>query len=149
MTRVKVALQVFVALLGFGLAGSAAAEGVAPAQVEPEQVYFEAVVTKDSRVVARPHALTRVGVDARIGFRAGMSAEPRLGLKYRVDLGSDGRLMAAIVALVNNQQVATEVVAVSRDEAGEATLSGGGYTWQVRGDIFSKDYLARRLAEKR
>jgi hypothetical protein len=148
MTRATVGLQVFVALLGLGLGRPAAAEPDGARTTDVESVYFEAIVSKDDRVVARPHALTRIGADARIGFLAGMSAEPRLGLKYRVDVGPDGRLHAAIVALVNNQQVATEAVALSRDEGSDATLAGGGYTWQVSANAFTKEFLARRRAEK-
>ena len=127
------------------LAGAAPAE---EAEAEAEQVYFEAAVSKGKRVLAEPHALVKVGADAKLSFGTKDDDRPRLRLQYRVDQPSASSFSAAITALVDGKKVASRDLAFTRKQGASVTLEGGGYSWTVSVEHVTPELLKSRAKRK-
>jgi hypothetical protein len=141
MTRARYAVG------GLGLIVALAS--VAPAeQPAPEQIYFEAVVSKGERVVAEPHALVTVGAEAKLSFGSKEDDKPRLRLQYQVDQPSATDFTATITALVDGKEVASKKLAFSRDQVASVTLEGGGYSWLVNVEQVTPELLKSRAKRK-
>jgi hypothetical protein len=125
--------------------GSTEAEGA-----DVEQCYFEVIVSKAGKPVARPHALVAIGADARLAFLPSKDKDgPQLGLKYNVEEKAGSELAATVTARVDDRDVATATVTFSRDESAAIEMEGGGYTWQLTVDLMTPELLERKRAARK
>jgi hypothetical protein len=112
------------------------------------QAYFEVTVSKDGKLVGKPHALVRVGADANLTFAGEDAAAPRLGLRYRVEQRDASVLAATVTALVGGKPVSTFTLPFTREQAGAGSFAGGGYTWHVAARFATPELLARSAASE-
>jgi hypothetical protein len=115
-----------------------------------DQIYFEAVVTKSGTVVGKPHMLARLGADGEIKFygQPDPDGEGPLGLKFRSTGRHAAPMTVSITAVVDDKEVATRSVEITKAQGADIAFAAGGYVWSVRVDYFSEEFLkARRKAK--
>jgi hypothetical protein len=136
-----------VLLLAVGLV--VAVVGGSSAEPPPvEQIYFDATVTKQEKVVSKTAALVKVGALAKLSFAGQGEETRRFGLTYKVDESPGSAFTAQVTTLVDGKEVATGTVSFGRNEAAGVTLERDGYVWQVNAELMTPELLKRRTRKK-
>jgi hypothetical protein len=138
-------------LFPWGVAGVAATviAVLGAAKAEPPavpQAYFEATVSQNDKVVSKPHALVKLGAEAKLSFGGAAAGSPRLRLTYKVEEKPPGGLVATINATVAGRQVATGTIPFTKDHGAATTLEGGGYSWHVTVEYLTAEQLRRKTS---
>jgi hypothetical protein len=149
MRRSKVLVVSVLGALALVVFPGAAPRAAHAGGADPEQVYFEATISKGEATVSRPQALVRVGARADLGIGRKNADGPRFGLRYVVDQPPNADMTATVTGLVDGQEVATGTLHFTGAQAAALTLDGGGYTWQVNAEPLSSESMTRRRARRR